>query len=269
MMAHLDSRAESNGVGYNWVPYLELYGGILKSLDIPQTVEWSDTGVTRESKQTLKMRFQIVGSEIEGEISKERGGGQITGNGDKSRTTGDDEWCNEDGSVKQKKQKTKKRKRVAEKEVEQGALKPSPEQGVHDGDGGRTAQQDEKQQQHGRGELHPAQAGAKANQSGPRSRGPSDDANKEMSANSASGALRIAPHTHSLDASHAPAAKAAAKAVAAKAVAATATAIGRPAQGLVICTKGSGSGGEDLADPADPAAAQKPKKKKKRREVEE
>ena len=69
MMAHLDSGAELDGVGYNWVPYLEMYGGIVEPLEVPQTVEWRDKGVTRESESVVKMHFKIVGSEIAGELT--------------------------------------------------------------------------------------------------------------------------------------------------------------------------------------------------------
>ncbi len=55
MMAHMDSGAELDGVGSNWVPYLELYGGIVEPLEIPQTVEWSDKGVTRDINSIVKM----------------------------------------------------------------------------------------------------------------------------------------------------------------------------------------------------------------------
>ncbi len=69
MIAHLDSGAEFDGVGYNWVAYLELYGGIVEPLEIPQTVEWSDKGVTRDSNSVIKMLFKIAGSEIAGELT--------------------------------------------------------------------------------------------------------------------------------------------------------------------------------------------------------
>ena len=69
MMAHLDSGAELDGVGKNWVPYLELHGGVISPLEVPQLVEWSDKGVTREVDATVNMHLQIVGSEIIGDLT--------------------------------------------------------------------------------------------------------------------------------------------------------------------------------------------------------
>jgi hypothetical protein len=68
MMSHMDSGAELDGVGLNWVPYLELYGGIVEPLEIPQIVEWSDKGVTRESNSIVKMHFQIAGVRYQGSL---------------------------------------------------------------------------------------------------------------------------------------------------------------------------------------------------------
>ncbi len=50
MMAHLDSGAELDGRGRNWVPYLEMYGGFVEPLEVPQTVEWSDEWSDKCSK---------------------------------------------------------------------------------------------------------------------------------------------------------------------------------------------------------------------------
>ena len=40
--------------------------GTIEPLEVPQTVEWSDAGVTRDSKSTIKMSFKIAGSDISG-----------------------------------------------------------------------------------------------------------------------------------------------------------------------------------------------------------
>jgi hypothetical protein len=69
MMANLDSGAELDCVGENWASYLEMHGGAIETLEVPQTVEWSDKAVTREAKSTVRMRFKIAGSEIGGELT--------------------------------------------------------------------------------------------------------------------------------------------------------------------------------------------------------
>ena len=68
-MAHMDSGAELNGMGQNWVPFMETHGGVVETLTVPQTVQWSDEGVTREANSVVKMHFKIAGSEIEGELT--------------------------------------------------------------------------------------------------------------------------------------------------------------------------------------------------------
>ena len=69
LMAHMDSGSELEGVGQNMVSYLEMHGGVVESLSVPQVVNWSDKGVTREAKSIIKMHFKIAGSEIQGDLT--------------------------------------------------------------------------------------------------------------------------------------------------------------------------------------------------------
>lgn len=61
MQAHFDTGADMNGVGQNLVPHMELHGGVVTKLPVPETVIWSDRGVTREIVSQIKMHFEITG----------------------------------------------------------------------------------------------------------------------------------------------------------------------------------------------------------------
>ena len=50
-----------NGVGHNLVAHMELHGGVVTKLPVPETVVWSDRGVTRDIVSQIKMHFEITG----------------------------------------------------------------------------------------------------------------------------------------------------------------------------------------------------------------
>ena len=65
----MDTGAEIDGVGENLVPHLELHGGVVTQLPVPQLITWSDESVTRESCATIKMHFEITGSDMGKDLS--------------------------------------------------------------------------------------------------------------------------------------------------------------------------------------------------------
>ncbi len=69
MMAHMDGGSELDGVGQNWVSYLELHGGTVVPLEAPQEVTWSDEAVVRKTTETVKMHVKVAGSAIDEDLT--------------------------------------------------------------------------------------------------------------------------------------------------------------------------------------------------------
>jgi hypothetical protein len=64
MRAHMDTGADLDGVGENLVPYLEVHGSVVKHLATPVEIQWSDKSVTRESRATVTLHFEITGCAV-------------------------------------------------------------------------------------------------------------------------------------------------------------------------------------------------------------
>ena len=69
MTGHLDGGAQCDAVGQNWVPYLELHGGIVVPLKVPQPLTWYSGKVMQESRSIVKLRVSVVGCNKEFESS--------------------------------------------------------------------------------------------------------------------------------------------------------------------------------------------------------
>jgi len=67
-MVHMDTGSELDGVGHNLVPMLELHGGVVTPLKVPQLISWSDKKVIRESDSTIKVRLDIAGTTLGKEL---------------------------------------------------------------------------------------------------------------------------------------------------------------------------------------------------------
>jgi hypothetical protein len=63
MMCQMDSGAQCDGIGENWVPHLVSLGGVVEKLSRPVALEWSDKRIFREVRSAIKMRVAISGCE--------------------------------------------------------------------------------------------------------------------------------------------------------------------------------------------------------------
>ena len=69
MTALLDTLAELDGVGKNWLPHLEAGDGKVVHLRSPQRIHWSDPSVYRETSTKVVVSVKVAGSAVEFEES--------------------------------------------------------------------------------------------------------------------------------------------------------------------------------------------------------